>query len=263
MKNIVRRFDSVFQFTEHLNHAQPNSLWRKIELDSDHADDEGKVGTNSYAEAQTLFAYGDKESMNLIKKTAGRSGLKGNGEFARTSSVLSVVGSMPHIAAYVAGSPRCMIRRTEEKRTSSKVLNILYNCAFPWKASKEDIIKQGVEVLSFVNDAERKGYRCNLYASVFAKKGEESVAMMVRIKSSSQMLDLLKTAYPIINPSFLRRHYFRFLETEPEVTERDWVRSYGRPLSDWKEVEEVLKGQPLKVDYYFNSKEMVKVGSAK
>lgn len=258
MKSVIRKFESVFQFTEYLN-KENNSKLFKNKADSNEPDRENKVGTESYEEAQKLFSFGDRKSFELIKRTATKTQLKGSGSFTRNTTQLGVVGYAPNIAAYMAGSPRCMMQRTRVTRTSSKVINVLYNCAFPWSASKEQIIEQGVKVLEFVNESERKGYRVNLYASVFADRENEAVGMMVRIKSSEQALDLLKIAYPIINPSFLRRHYFRFLEVEKQISNKRWTSSYGRPVKCWVEVKDILKDSRVKIDYYFNSEKMVEV----
>jgi hypothetical protein len=259
MKTIIRKFESVFQFTDYLNKGSNSKLF-KDKTDSNEPDRENKVGTESYEEAQKLFSFGDRKSFELIKRTANKAQLKGSGNYIRSTTQLGVVGYVPNISAYMAGSPRCMMQRTRVTRTSSKVINVLYNCAFPWSASKKEIIEQGVKVLEFVNESERKGYRVNLYASVFADRENEAVGMMVRIKSSEQALDLLKIAYPIINPSFLRRHYFRFLEVEKEISNKHWVFSYGRPVKYWVEVKDILKDSRMKIDYYFNSFEMVEVG---
>lgn len=259
MKTVIRKFESVFQFTEYLSRGSNSKLF-KDKNDSNEPDREGKVGTESYDEAQRLFSFGDRKSFELIKRTANKTQLKGTGSYTRSTTQLGVVGYVPNISAYMASSPRCMMQRTRVTRTSSKVINVLYNCAFPWSASKEQIIEQGVKVLEFVNESERKGYRVNLYASVFAERETEAVGMMVRIKSSEQALDLLKIAYPIINPSFLRRHYFRFLEVEKDISNKRWVASYGHPVKYWAEVKELLKDSRIKVDYYFNSNKMVEVG---
>lgn len=260
MRKIIRKFDSVFQFTEYLNHGEVSKLWRGRSLDSKEGDMEF-TGTASYEEAQQLLCYGDRRSLELIKRSTTTARLNGTGDFTRRTTRLSAVGYMPHIGAYLAGSPRCMIQRTKETRNSNKVINALYNCATPWNTPKSKIIEQGAKVLAFVNEAERKGYRVNLYASMFSKtkQGDEKIAVLLRIKAAEQMLDLLKTVYPIVNSSFLRRHCFRCLEIDTELTAREWANGYGYSVRNWKDVADILEGSRIKVDYYWSVDEMVEV----
>ena len=73
-------------------------------------------------------------------------------------------------------------------------------------------------------------------------RDKETVAAFVRIKDSGQYLDAKKMAYPLVNPSMLRRHFFRFIEKAEGITSKRWPSGYGRPVRDAAEVAELAKG---------------------
>ena len=52
----------------------------------------------------------------------------------------------------------------------------------------------------------------------------------MQIKNWRQPSNPLKISYPLVHPSFFRRHGFRWLETAPELTDRAFIGTYGRPL---------------------------------
>lgn len=81
--------------------------------------------------------------------------------------------------------------------------------------------------------------------------------LSVKVKDPGQYLDIRKLAYILVNPSFLRRHFFRLAETDPELTQSYWNIGYGFVLDD-DEMKNVIKGIPSLKDIKYLSFEMIK-----
>jgi hypothetical protein len=58
--------------------------------------------------------------------------------------------------------------------------------------------------------------------------------------------------YPMVHPSFLRRHFLRFIEVTDEITDDEFVGTYGIPTKNKNEINEILKSANIKYDYYLN-----------
>lgn len=56
----------------------------------------------------------------------------------------------------------------------------------------------------------------------------------------------------MVNPSFLRRHFFKFMEVTTEIKERGFWGTYGTPIYNQSDVEPLWKQMGIRIDYYFN-----------
>lgn len=119
-------------------------------------------------------------------------------------------------------------------------------------ATCEDRINTSIKVMSFISSLEKQGYRINLYTLISAYEGKECISQIVKIKSSDDYTDLAKMVYPMVNPSFQRRHNFRFIEVDPDITERGFCWGYGIPVYKEDEVKHIWESQRIKIDYYFS-----------
>ena len=89
---------------------------------------------------------------------------------------------------------------------------------------------------------EKAGYRAGLSVMFSATKGAERYNIIVKVKDPGQYMDLRKLAYILVNPSFLRRHCFRALETEQELRE-PWNHGYGG-VTEGDICKDIVKGTP-------------------
>lgn len=249
MKHIHLKFENVTSFTEYLESRTENEVFKGENLASKD-DDFSFRGTRSFEEAQKLLKYGDKEKMKLLKKSLEKIQAKGSGYKTRRKVKTSIVGCTPHIPNYLQGVPECMIDVVKTRIKSPKVLTILYNPTVHCGIDAEELSEAGAKLLSYVYSLESQGYRVNLYLMFMSTpdiRRTEVISLTVKIKSSDQYLDLLKTAYTLANPSMTRRHCRRFMEVAP-ITDRGFIGGYGIPLNE----EEDAKKIGLKYDYYFN-----------
>ena len=99
--------------------------------------------------------------------------------------------------------------------TKTKVINIIYNISVPGSLEASSIVNAGAKMVSIIRYLEKNGIRVNLYTiwAIWDKKSDHRCAFFVKIKDAGAPLNLLNIAYPIINPSMLRRHGFKWLET--------------------------------------------------
>lgn len=247
MKYINYNFENVTSFLKFIGSRKESSVFSGRYLHS-YEGDKSFTGTASYEDATNLLKYGDKDKLKMIKKSLEKIQAKGNGHKTRRKVKTSIVGCVPHIPNYLQGMPECMIDIVKTKIKSSKVLNIVYNLSIPCSVKTEDMSIAGAKILSYVASLEAQGYRVNLHVLWGTSTKDECVYSLIRIKSSDQYADLLKMAYPLVNTSMVRRHFFRYLEVCGVEDEKMYC-GYGRPLRDLQEIKKLVK-----FDYYFDFK---------
>ena len=69
-----------------------------------------------------------------------------------------------------------------------------------------------------------------VYASSFAN---EICSMIVCVKRFRDNLDLKKLLFPLVHPSMIRRIFFKYVETNPELTNSRFANGYGYPYSEF------------------------------
>lgn len=194
--------------------------------------------TRNYNEADYFAKYGDKDSAKMIQHAVNRLRANNVGTEQRAQARVrrSVVGSRPCVPAAIIGHPLTMYRRTSVK-TQRPVVNVYYNTSVSWTVDAEKIAEFGAKIVEALQSVERSGIRINMFVGAFLKDGDERVACFVRVKDSSKDLDVIRMSYPIVNPSLLRRHIFRYIETRPELTQSRWRNGYGRVIEGKNEQE--------------------------
>ena len=248
-KVIFDKFDSVEQFSNWLQ-STPQTAKGK-ELNKSITNSFSFTGTTSFEEAQNLLKYGDKVNADKIASTIRKIKAKGKGNSTRNSLYNSPCGFMPVVPKVLAGDPQNMLAIKKQSYNSTKVLNVAYNATVSGSTSKESILKTAAKVANVIASLEKNGYRINMYVclSVCSPYDDRIKAIaIIKIKDSGKYLDTLRIAYPLVNPSFLRRHIFAYLE---RLDGYKLVRNgYGYPLDD----DEAKKYIPMKnfsyISYY-------------
>lgn len=254
----VKRFEDTNSFMRHLTGGilNENFTWKKERLLSQRSDN--KSSTSSYDEAEDLFRFGDMNNLKKLQDTATK--LKCHqGETSRQILYSDVQGFMPNVANYVNGLPYNMFNVRQQKFVGgTKIINMVFNPTVDWSWGIEKIVEVGAKVLDCITSLERQGYRVNLYVLTATTKGNETIASAVRIKRSDDRINLIKLAYPLINPSYFRRHFARFIETAEVKT--DFSIGYGNTELSKEKVDKIMKSLCLKADYYLSSYEVYKNG---
>lgn len=249
MKQIVKKFDSVSEYIRYLSNAKDAEVFNGVTHSSTKISK--SWSTTSYDDAEKLLRFGDKKNAERIsKRVAEVQRINGSGTSRRQTSYNDVVGYAVHVPNYLVGIPATMINSRKVSIRNSKVINIVYNCTFAYDTDLDTVIEAGVKVLTHVRDLEQKGYRVNLYVMLSSRGSSEQITAMVRIKDSEQYMNITKTAYPIVNPNFLRRQFCKLIESEAH--DKVYTLDYGRVVHERADVKDIIDSCRIKVDEYLS-----------
>lgn len=181
--------------------------------------------TKTYAEADLLMKGGYNEGYRAI--VGATTQLKGNADKRRTEC--NVVGHTPHIAHYIQGHPLNMIR-TVQPRDIAREVTIWFDRVESSKVDADDMVRAARYFVDAVKHLEDHNIRTTIYMMWESGSTIQRVAVAVCIKQAMAKINLMKMAYPMVHPSFSRRHCFKWFETSPIVTDGEMYRGYGHPL---------------------------------
>ena len=224
-----KKFDSVGAFRAYLEDTPISASYKRWGCASQRAGRASWYGTESYQDADELMIYGDNDSAAKMAAAAVR--LRGGSDGSRRAFVDSVAGFTPNVPNYLRGLP-CSMIASSKVATKNKVINLVYNMSAHWQITTDELAEAGAKVLSAIVAAEKNGYRVNLYAAGVTKSrsGATNTGLFIKIKDSASYLTPAKIAYFLVNPSFLRRHNFAYIERQP-VRGDEWKR-YGYPQNN-------------------------------
>ena len=232
-KVIFNKFNSVEEFSNWLQVTPQTAKGKEFNASNEISRSNTKfAGTESFEEAQNLLKCGDKENADKIAATIRKIKAQGKGNETRNKLYNSPCGFMPIVPKVLAGDPQNMLAIKKQKYNSTKVLNVVYNITVSGGKKKELLFETAAKVANVIASLEKNGYRVNLYVcfSVKSTCDESSKAIsIIKIKDSGKYLDTLRIAYALVNPSFLRRHLFAYLE---RLKDYELAHGYGIPLND-------------------------------
>ena len=234
-KKVFEKFDSVHEFLNTINKRQVRESFEHHQ--SSQSKDTYWTGTNDYSEATNLFMYGDKANADKLNIVLKKIKAQGKGNETRNNLYNSPCGFLPVVPKVLAGDPQNMLAIKKQTYRSSKVINLVYSMSCAGNVSAEAILSNSVKLVEVICQLEKNGYRINLYTGDNAELSRAETAFIIKIKDAGKYLDTLKIAYPLVNPSFLRRHAFRWMETNQQVDARG---DYGRAM-EGREFREFLK----------------------
>lgn len=226
----VQEFDSIGQFYKYICDTPLNSVFRWGNLSSN-SGSRYFTQTDSFEDATQLMKNGWQEMAQ--KLTQKLTVLNKQIQPAKKSiNVLSVAGYQPVVPLYLAGVPTDMVSK-KLVTMKSKIINITKCVTYSAYVTTEQIVEESIKALQVVKKIEAQGYRVNL-AIVLAVRGSDGTEILakVRIKNANERLNNSKVAFPMVHPSMLRRLFFRYIETNPNVT-GCFRPGYGMPL-DYK-----------------------------
>ena len=250
-KVITNKFDSVEEFSNWLQVTPQTAKGNEFDYSNEMSKSNTEfTGTESVAEAKSLLKYGDKVNADKIAATIRKIKAQGKGNETRNKLYNSPCGFMPIVPKVLAGDPQNMLAIRKERYNSTKVLNIAYNIAVDCTRTTEDLIETAAKVANVIASLEKNGYRVNLYAYSCGRDLKYNYySLLVKIKDSGKYLDTLRIAYPLVNPSFYRRHIFGYME---RLKGFYLNRSYGKIVNE-EGCKECLPINASYLSYYFCS----------
>lgn len=227
MANIYKKFNSLSEFENYLQMNETQDAFKAYPASQRQENEYGSFyTTTTWEKAEELLLHGDKANAEKIErggisKERAKIRLTAN----RRQIFSDVSGFAPHVPNYIAGVPTAMLNARQIK-VKQKVVTLVYNVSVNGDVSGIDMQDVAIKMLSAIMRVEASGVRINLYVCDISDSSRQQIGWLLRIKSSGQHLDVLKTAYPLTNPSMLRRHSFRFTEITKGV-HKSFAGGYG------------------------------------
>lgn len=257
MQYIFEKFDSVAQFIKTIDERPHKKDWYN---EDSHTGSEDFTGTESYEAATKLAVCGDNVSAAKVAKNIKklRSEKAKTEQRVQRSIIRTVAGSRPCVPAAVIGHPCSMYRRKDYK-VNKPVVSVYYSVSMSGGTDAAVLVEAGAKMAEAIQIVERSGVRVNLYVGNTSRTSSQLSCCFVRVKDSAKDFELLRMAYPVVNPSFFRRHWFRWCETKESLKTREWRDGYGRPLRTKEEESEALKNirNNDKCDFLFTTRNVV------
>lgn len=187
----------------------------------------GFTKTANFDEAVSLLKNGwTSESEVLEKKLKDVDFQKER----KTRQNFDVVGYQASVPRYLQGVPQNMFNKktTIQKQ---KIVNVYKNISYSASISKDQIERESIKALNYVRTLEAQGQRVNLFIVLGSATSKQGVIVKIKIKNSSERLNISKMSFPLVHPSMLRRFLLRFIEIMPHLGPKDTdIRNgYGRP----------------------------------
>lgn len=226
-------FSSLEDFYKYITTTPLNDTFRWEKLSSTEISEHKNnwTGTRTFEEACELFKNGWTEMSERLKN---RLKVEGKFEPSMTSrNVQSVQGYHPIVPLYLMGIPNNMVRR-QMVPMKQKVVTLNKSLNYPFYVKSEQIIDESIKAFRIIQKLESQNYRVNLNlvigVSGLYRCESEKYFIKIRLKSSTEKLNISKLSFPLVHPSMLRRLYFRFMEVHPGVG-RTFISGYGKPQS--------------------------------
>lgn len=177
------------------------------------------TGTDNFEQAENLRRNGDKKSLSTLndykikfdKYIQYKNGYK-------IKQKNDIHGFVPIVPNAIIGLPLSMINQAREPK-KVKGIDIFFNVSIRCSTSKEDIARKGAIMLSLIDALERKGFRVNLKVGSVSMKRNTVHGVVTTMKRYDEPLNIRKLAYYLVNPSCLRRTFFKLKESVSELTD--------------------------------------------
>lgn len=221
-------FDSLYEYIDYLDHGVVSPAFRSHQASIDSGS--SWAGTRDYETARILCLEGeysdefdkfDKKRIELEKDLVDK--------IKRARTKADVVGYAPNVPRYLQGHPLNMFNHMPNPKKARPLVTLNYNITASSYESAENLRNRGICTLALIKDLETRGFRVNLNLIESSYCNDQTLLCKWKLKEADDPIDYRKTFFPLVNPSFLRRLYFRLEEITPELS-ASWNSGYGRPL---------------------------------
>lgn len=136
------------------------------------------------------------------------------------STVHSVSGAFPDVAAFLAGEPDNMVTFAEvEQPRAGKVVTIHVDMITGGSTDPDLLVKRGAVVVALIELLETMGFACDVWLESTNAGGKigaavRSITDLIHVKTAGEPLDVDSLMYAIGHPSTFRRLLFRWWEGE-------------------------------------------------
>jgi len=221
-------FSSVNEFVSVISKRNSNKAFAEAGVKDSENNSEYFCGTSSFEEAQKLLKSGYKEGMKDLLNC--KTTVKVISPARKTSIFPDVTGFAPIVPNAIIGIPQSMLNRRIQQRPA-RVINILLNVSLSGSTSKDVLIRGGKNLYNFIKSIEATGIKVNLsiMAPLYMSFNKKFACPIIKIKDSKQAINPQLISYPLLHPSFFRRHIFKWIETSEFTNFKRLTRGYGQP----------------------------------
>lgn len=232
-------FESLVDFYNYINDTPYNKAFAdKHDKSSQRHDYKGWSGTKTYGEAIELFKSG---------WTVGAQDLTRKLKLAETDkqvqavakNVLSMCGYQAIVPLYLNGVPNNMVNK-KMVPIKQKVITINKALSASAAVSSQTLMNESIKCFQIIKKIESTGIRVNL--NLMISTGH--VMIKIRLKSSTEKLNISKLAFPLVHVAMFRRLYFKFIEVYPTIP-GSYRYGYGRVPSEDEFRKACEKGEVL------------------
>ena len=176
---------------------------------------ESFTGTPNFEAADEMITAGYPEGVKALKAvTADKTPKRASYDVYKSQT-----GFLPSVGDVVAGNPVNMYNVRKSVRATTKVVDVVIDNNYGCNAMTEEIERNAVEITTAVLRLEKSGYRVGLHilnGGVHYKN--DDTYFIVTLKKSNQKIDIHRLSYPMLHPSFFRRHCFAIFERLNKLT---------------------------------------------
>lgn len=230
MKNINLKFESLGALSSFIANTPVNGVFEGLSWLSSRDRGADFTGSESFEAANNMMLQGWSEGAKRVQKYMNEGVTASD---PKRVIYNSVVGFAPNVPNYLSGNPLNMINQRRVK-TPKKVVSIVYDCCVGGSIEAKELETTAAALFNVISGLEASGVRVELWAAMFDHYGNDKLNVAVKIKSAGQPFNLLKMIYPVVHPSFFRRHCFAVIERS-EISDKKWVNGYGLVLKDKNE----------------------------
>lgn len=233
-------FDSLHAVLDFINESERTEGYKYYHVsDEVSSSRDSFTKTHTFDEAGVLLTQGwEYMAHKLNDELKGLQSVKK----AYTKNVYSPVGYQACVPRYLQGLPDSMIYKKQIPR-KQPVLDVVKDIGYAGIISQETIIKESAKVLDLINTIEQKGTKTNLYISFVSWSGYKDckyVNIQVKVKQSTQRMNIKQLAFPLVHPSMFRRIIFAVIERAEEC--KNFGIGYGH-CTDYVKTKEFFKGK--------------------
>lgn len=232
-------FESLLDFYNYINNTQYNSTFASSSYKSSQkVDDTDWHGTRTFDEATDLFRNGwTVGAQDLTKKLKLAETDKQVQTVAK--NVLSMCGYQAIVPLYLNGVPNNMVNK-KMVPIKQKVITINKALSASAAVSTQTLMNESIKCFQIIKKIESTGVRVNL--NLMISTGH--VMVKIRLKSSTEKLNISKLAFPLVHVAMFRRLYFKFIEVYPTIP-HSYKFGYGRVPSEDEFRKACEKGEVL------------------
>lgn len=219
-------FGSVQEFVNTINKRTSNKAFLEAGVEESKTGSENFTGTNSFEEAQGLMKHGYKDGAKDLLQCKG--GVNVISPERKRQTFQDVTGFAPIVPNAIIGLPNSMLNKRMQQK-QARVINILLDIDICGGTDKNVILLGGKNMYSLIKSIEATGTKVNLsvMSSSYLTRNKKFTCVFIKVKDSKQAINPQLVAYPVIHPSFFRRHVFRWIETSELTNYKSLTDGYG------------------------------------